>query len=67
MKQKIINHFSGNYKPFSGKYLPKTKQIGGNEYQAICPFHNDTKPSFNFDSQTGRYFCHGCGKKGDIF
>ena len=67
MKDKIKNHFSGNYKMFFDKYLPKTKQIGGNEYQAICPFHNDKIPSFNFDALTGRYFCHGCGKKGDIF
>ena len=67
MKQKIINNFSGNYKPFFDKYLPQNKKIGGNEYQAICPFHDDKKPSFNFDAQTGRYYCHGCGKKGDIF
>jgi 5S rRNA maturation endonuclease (ribonuclease M5)/predicted XRE-type DNA-binding protein len=67
MKLQISNHFSGNYKPFFSKYLPKLKQIGGNEYQTICPFHNDTVPSFNFDALTGRYFCHGCGKKGDIF
>jgi AAA domain/CHC2 zinc finger len=67
MKKRIINHFSGNFKSFFDKYLPKTKQIGGNEYQAICPLHNDKNPSFNFDSQTGRYYCHGCNKKGDIF
>jgi 5S rRNA maturation endonuclease (ribonuclease M5) len=67
MKQKIVNHFSGNYKTFFDKYLPETKQIGGNEFQAVCPFHDDTTPSFNFDALTGRYFCHGCGKKGDIF
>jgi len=67
MKQKITDHFSGDYKSFFDKYLPETKQIGGNEYQAICPFHDDTFPSFNFDSLTGRYFCHGCNKKGDIF
>jgi hypothetical protein len=67
MKQKIINNFSGNYKMFFDKYLPKTKQIGGNEYQAICPFHDDNNPSFNFNSKKGRYFCHGCNKKGDIF
>jgi hypothetical protein len=67
MKQKIVNHFSGNFKPFLEKYLQNIKSIGGDEYQGICPFHNDKNPSFNFDSQTGRYFCHGCGKKGDIF
>jgi hypothetical protein len=67
MKQKILNHFSGNFKSFFDKYLPTTKQIGGNEFQAICPFHEDTNPSFSFNNQTGQYYCHGCGKKGDIF
>jgi len=67
MKQTIQNYFSGNYKSFFCKYLPNAKQIGGNEYQAICPFHEDTNPSLNFNDQNGKYFCHGCGKKGDFF
>jgi len=65
MKQKIQNHFTNNYKAFYGKYLPEIKKVGGNEYAALCPFHDDKKPSFNFDSHTGQYYCHGCGKKGD--
>lgn len=65
MKQQIINHFQGNYREFYGKYLQKQKQIGGDEFQALCPFHADTNPSFNFNNQNGKYFCHGCNKKGD--
>ena len=67
MKNKILNHFSNNFKLFYDKYLPKTMQGGGNEYYAICPFHDDKTPSFNFNSKTGQYYCHGCEKKGDIF
>ncbi len=67
MKNKILNHFAGNFKTFFDKYLPKTKQIGGNEYQALCPFHPDKDPSLSINIQTGQYFCHGCNKKGDIF
>lgn len=67
MKEIIQNHFHGNYNLFYSKYLPSTKRIGGQEYRAICPFHQDTKPSFNFNNETGTYFCHGCGKKGSIF
>ncbi len=66
MKQNILNHFSGNFKTFFDKYLPKTQKIGGSEYKAICPFHDDTDPSLNFNDQSGKYFCHGCGKKGDF-
>lgn len=66
MKTKIQNHFSNNYKAFYGKYLPEVKKVGGSEYVALCPFHDDSKPSFNFNDLTGQYYCHGCGKKGDI-
>lgn len=29
---------------------------------ACCPFHNDKHPSMKIDS---RYYCFGCGAKGD--
>ena len=67
MKEKIINHFKGNFKSFFDKYLTKVQKIGGDEYQALCPFHEDTNPSINFNTQNGRYYCHGCSKKGDFF
>lgn len=65
MKEKIRNSFRGNYQAFYSKYLQNVKQIGGDEFQSLCPFHEDTNPSFSFNNQTGQYFCHGCNKKGD--
>ena len=62
MKDTIQNYFKGNYRTFYEKYLPDVKKIGGEEYKALCTFHDDTEPSFNFDNQTGQYFCHGCNK-----
>ena len=69
MKQKIQNYFQGNYASFYSKYLQNVKRINETEYITLCPFpsHNDTKPSFNFNKQTGQYYCHGCHKKGDAF
>ena len=67
MKNSIISHFSGNFEPFYRKYLPTVEKIGGQEWRAVCPFHEDTDPSLNFNESTGQYFCHGCNKKGDIF
>lgn len=67
MKQAIQDYFQGKYFEFYRKYLPTSKKIGGQEYQALCPFHQDSKPSFNFNNETGAYFCHGCGKKGGPF
>ncbi len=64
-KQAIENHFAGHFQDFFARYLPAgVKKIGGSEWQALCPFHKDTKPSLNINEQTGAYYCHGCGKKG---
>ena len=65
MRKVISDHFKGNYQTFYKKYLTKIKKIGGDEFKAICPFHDDLEPSFNFNNQTGQYYCHGCNKKGD--
>ena len=35
MKAKLENHFQGNYRTFYDRYLPGTKQIGGDE--TGCP------------------------------
>lgn len=66
-KETIKAHFHGRYEAFYGKYLPNAKKAGNNEYKAICPFHKDSNPSFNFNSSSGEFYCHGCGKKGNLF
>ena len=64
-KQVLENHFAGHFQDFFAKYLPAgVKKIGGSEWQAKCPFHNDENPSLSINGSTGAYFCHGCGKKG---
>ena len=67
MKDAIQNYFTGNHRAFYEKYLTQVKHIGGDEYQALCPFHRDKKPSLNFHNGKGTYLCHGCGEKGDLF
>jgi DNA primase len=32
---------------------------------ALCPFHNDTKPSLQVNLSQNYYKCHACGKQGD--
>jgi len=67
-KKAITDHFTGRYQEFFAKYLPAgIKKIGGDEWQARCPFHDDKNPSLNINAQTGAFFCHGCGKKGGFF
>lgn len=67
MKNKITNHFSGNFQNFYSKYLPNAKKLKNNEFTACCPFHDDKTPSFGFNAATGVFYCHGCQCKGDIF
>ncbi len=35
------------------------------DYWACCPFHHEKTPSFHVDDDKGRYYCFGCGAKGD--
>jgi putative DNA primase/helicase len=45
------------------RYVPLAK--GGKDYEALCPFHNESTPSFTV-SQTKQFFhCFGCGAHGD--
>ena len=39
----------------------------GSSYLAICPFHNDSKPSMHISSSKGIFKCFACGAGGDIF
>ncbi len=48
-----------------GSYLQLKKQ--GSRYLAVCPFHNDHKPSMNVTPQMGIYRCFVCGASGDVF
>jgi len=66
-REQIVQHFRGNHLTFYSKYLPNVKSAGGGEHKALCPFHDDREPSFTFNNETGKYFCHGCGKGGHIF
>jgi hypothetical protein len=68
MKATILKGFDGHYQDFYGKYLKGgLKQLGGDGYQGLCPFHDDKNPSLSINAKNGTYYCHGCGGKGDAF
>ncbi|MGV3614420.1 MAG: DNA primase [Fimbriimonas sp.] len=46
-----------------GVRLKKT----GKNHTGLCPFHNEKRPSFTVNSETGTYRCWSCGERGDIF
>lgn len=39
----------------------------GNNYVAVCPFHNDTNPSMNISVDKQIYKCFSCGAGGNVF
>lgn len=41
------------------------KPSGGGSLKGLCPFHDERTPSFNVNTNTGRYHCFGCGEDGD--
>ncbi len=48
-----------------GGYL--SLQPKGSRYLAICPFHQDSRPSLDVDQTRQRYKCWSCGAFGDVF
>lgn len=46
-------------------YLPVV--AAGRDYKALCPFHNDTRPSLNISRQYQNFRCWACDSRGDVF
>ena len=41
------------------RHVQNIRPSGSDQYKGLCPFHDDTKPSFTF-SADGLFFCFGC-------
>jgi DNA primase len=39
----------------------------GPTFMGLCPFHDDSRPSFDVDPRRQRFRCWACGKHGDVF
>ncbi len=48
-----------------GSYL--TIHPAGPVFKALCPFHQDSRPSLDVDPKRQRYRCWACGAHGDAF
>jgi DNA primase len=38
----------------------------GPEFVGLCPLHDETHPSFYVNAQKNLFYCHGCGRGGDL-
>ncbi|BET38006.1 DNA primase [Spiroplasma ixodetis] len=48
-----------------GKYLNLIRK--GNNFWAICPFHEDSTPSLSISQEKQIYKCFSCGQQGNVF
>lgn len=47
------------------RLIPSLKKCG-RLYRALCPFHDESTPSFHLYPTTNHYHCFGCGAHGDV-
>lgn len=46
-------------------YVPLKK--AGRNYLGLCPFHQESTPSFTVTPEKQLFYCFGCGKGGNVF
>jgi DNA primase len=45
----------------------KARRVGTRaEFVGLCPLHPETQPSFYVNSRKNLFYCHGCGRGGDL-
>jgi DNA primase len=49
-----------------GEYV-KLRKSGAQNYQGLCPFHQEKTPSFSVHATNQFFHCFGCGLSGDVF
>lgn len=56
---------NNTYRKFIQRHLD-IRNKAGFEWQALCPFHEDSSPSFSVNIKKGLYICYACGAKGNM-
>jgi len=65
LKEQILSKI--DYQTFYRQFIPDLKVNGQGEAKGLCPFHDDTIPSFSVNLERGVFHCFGCGSGGDVF
>ncbi len=48
------------------KHHWKGRPAGRGEYVGLCPLHEESRPSFYVNTRKDVFYCHGCGRGGDL-
>jgi len=64
-KNRILDRLS--FESFYTGELENLKPTADDNYQTLCPFHEDHNPSLSVNFKTGLFKCFGCKAEGDIF
>ena len=58
----------GSFEAVAAAYNIELKKDGPRpgQFKALCPFHEDTKPSLGINTEKNAYQCFACGAKGNI-
>lgn len=65
LKDSILQRI--NFEQYYSSRINFTNKTGKN-WKALCPFHNETNPSFYVEISSGKWYCQGsCATGGDLF
>lgn len=53
------------YSDLFGDHVKQLSVNASGQASGLCPFHDDVKPSFSMNLDTGLWSCHGCGASGN--
>jgi DNA primase len=57
---------SVSFEQLLAHYGLELRPTKGFELLGLCPFHEDTKPSFRVNTEKGVFHCFGCDAKGNL-
>lgn len=49
------------------RHVRGLKAMAGGEHSGLCPFHDDSSPSFSVNLEKGVWFCHACSAGGNVY
>ena len=61
----VPSTYTGSDQVLRAKSVPITKLMEFTKRKALCPFHNESTPSFTYYPKTNSCYCFGCGKSAD--